>query len=254
MSPLENFGRTYVHPQLKTFHTFVCPVYALDSRLQTGNSIPKWNSRCRLGLYLGTSPRHARSISLVLNLDTARISPQFHVIHDDFFESVDDHTTYTWSIVEGFKNPRRRPSTAVSKVQSLLENSLPRRLQPPSNDINDIQYDLSPPPLGNPPADDLSINDVPLALGENIWTADANETREEVTTTPLSSARPNRTSTRIKKPTTRYLDSVAQEDIEFNDFSMKQYTPRTCAFNATHLESPSTPAYYEALHQDDFRI
>jgi len=221
VSPLENFGRTSVRPQLKTFHTFGCPVYALDSRLQTGNSIPKWNSRCRLGLYLGTSPRHARSISLVLHLDTARISPQFHVIHDDFFESVDDHTTCTWSIVAGFTDPRRRPSTAVSKVHSLLKTSLPRRLPPPSNDINDIQYDFSPPPLDNPPADDSSLTDVPLALGENIGTADANETREEVTTVSPSSTRPTRTSTRIKRPTTRYLDSVAQEDIEFHDFSMK---------------------------------
>ena len=41
VSPLEKFGRTSVLPQLKTFHTFGCPVYALDSRLQTGNSIPK---------------------------------------------------------------------------------------------------------------------------------------------------------------------------------------------------------------------
>ena len=88
-------------------------------------------------------------------------------------------------------------SWGSAKVKSLLKKSLLRRLQPPSNDINDIQYDFSSPPLDNPPADDSSINDVPLALGENIGTADANETREEVTIASPSSARPTRTSTRI---------------------------------------------------------
>ena len=55
-------------------------------------------------------------------------------------------------------------------------------------------------------------------------------------------------------PTIIFLDSVAQEDLDFQDFSRKQYTPQTCTFTATHLESTSTHVYYEALYQDDFRI
>jgi hypothetical protein len=31
---------------------------------------------------------HARNISLVLSLDTGLVSPQFHVQHDAFFETV----------------------------------------------------------------------------------------------------------------------------------------------------------------------
>ena len=176
------------------------------------------------------------------------------MIHDDLFESVDDHTNYTWSIVAEFQDPRKRPSTAVFKVKSLLKHSLPRRFSPPSDDINDIHYDFSLPPLDNQPADDSSFNDVSLALGENIVTTDGNETRDEVTTAPPSSARSTRTSKRIIKPKSRFLNSVAQEDLEFHDFSKKKYTTQTCAFNATHLESPSAPAYYEAFRQDDFRI
>ena len=41
-----------------------------------------------MGIYLGNSPRHARSVSLVLNLDTGHVSPQYHVQHDNFFETV----------------------------------------------------------------------------------------------------------------------------------------------------------------------
>ena len=99
---------------------FGFPVLDLDSRFKKVKYIPKLNSQCRLGLYLGTSPRHARSISLMINLQTARINPKFHVINDDFSESVDDHTTYTWSIVAGCRDPRRRPSTAVFNMKSIL--------------------------------------------------------------------------------------------------------------------------------------
>jgi hypothetical protein len=34
------------------------------------------------------SPRYARNVSLVLSLDTGLVSPQFHVQHDDLFETV----------------------------------------------------------------------------------------------------------------------------------------------------------------------
>ena len=83
-SSLELSSGTEVRPKLKHFHTFGCPVFALDSRLQDGKFTPKCNPRCRIGLYLGNSPRHARSISLVLYLDTAHVSPHFHVAHDEF--------------------------------------------------------------------------------------------------------------------------------------------------------------------------
>jgi hypothetical protein len=60
----------------------------LNSRLASGKSIPKWNPRARVGLYIGPSPIHAISVSLVLSLDTGLVSPQFNVQHDDLFETV----------------------------------------------------------------------------------------------------------------------------------------------------------------------
>jgi hypothetical protein len=84
-SPIERFSRVQVAPHLRENHPFGCPVYALNNRLQSGNRIPKWDSRARLGVYFGPSPRHASSVSLVLRLETGLVSPQFHVRNDDFF-------------------------------------------------------------------------------------------------------------------------------------------------------------------------
>ncbi len=69
-------------------HVFGCPVYVLDAALQDGKKIPKWNPRARLGRFLGFSELHSLQVPLVLNVSTGRISPQFHVIFDDKFETV----------------------------------------------------------------------------------------------------------------------------------------------------------------------
>ena len=87
-SPFELFTDTDVAPQLASFHMFGCPVFALDSRLQNKQAIPRWESRARLGIYLRKSPTHARTVSMVLSTTTGLTSPHFHVIHDNFFETV----------------------------------------------------------------------------------------------------------------------------------------------------------------------
>ena len=50
------------------FHTFRCPCYVLDSRLQIDpKEVPKWEPQGRLGIYLGCSPSHAGKDTLVFN-------------------------------------------------------------------------------------------------------------------------------------------------------------------------------------------
>ena len=74
---------------ITAFHTFGCPVFVLDARLQSGiSAIPKWEPRSRLGIYVGHSPVHAGTVALVLNPRTGHVSPQFHVIIDDLFTTV----------------------------------------------------------------------------------------------------------------------------------------------------------------------
>jgi hypothetical protein len=64
----------------------------LDNEMQQGkgHSKRKWSERSRVGLYLGPSPQHARSVHLVLNLETGFVSPQYHHV------SFDDHFKTTW--------------------------------------------------------------------------------------------------------------------------------------------------------------
>jgi len=78
-APTEEFHRA---------HVFGCPVYVLDATLQDGHKIPKWAPRARLGIFLGFSTLHSSQVPIVMNVDTGKISPQFHVIFDDKFETV----------------------------------------------------------------------------------------------------------------------------------------------------------------------
>ena len=72
-----------------TYHTLFCPVYVLDSKLQSGGiGPPKWEPRSRIGIYLGHSPCHAGSVALVFNPTTGHVSPQYHVVFDDDFSTV----------------------------------------------------------------------------------------------------------------------------------------------------------------------
>jgi hypothetical protein len=106
-SPLERFSGAEVAANLKDCRTPLCPVYALNSSLANGKSITKWDNRCRLGINLGPSTRHARNVSLVINLTTGLLSPQPHVKHDEFFETVASRTgspdtISNWQSLAGF--------------------------------------------------------------------------------------------------------------------------------------------------------
>ena len=39
-------------------------------------------------MFMGLSPKHASTVPLVLNLDTGAITPQFHIVFDDWFATV----------------------------------------------------------------------------------------------------------------------------------------------------------------------
>ena len=82
-SPLERFSVTSVAPNLKYNHAFGCSVFALHIRMVGGRGgLPKWEPRSPLGINLGPSQMHVGSVSLVLNLQTAMVSPQFHLSYE----------------------------------------------------------------------------------------------------------------------------------------------------------------------------
>ena len=89
-SPLELFSRkTWPSCKYQDFHVWGSPVYVLDASLANGRSIPRWQPRSDRSMYLGNSTNHQHGIPLVLNLETGKITSQFHVIFDDWFQTVD---------------------------------------------------------------------------------------------------------------------------------------------------------------------
>ena len=85
--PISRFCATRRTPAISNQHHFGCPVYVLKKEIQDGRKAKKWNDRTRIGINLGYSPRHAYSVSLILNLETGLVSPQYHCSYDDLFET-----------------------------------------------------------------------------------------------------------------------------------------------------------------------
>jgi hypothetical protein len=111
-TPLELFTGTKVLAEVRNHHTFGCPVYVLETALQENKSLPAWMSRARVGINIGISPTHARSVSLVLSLKTGLASPQFHTKHDDLFETTQRKKggyrmpRSQWQSISGFTKPQ----------------------------------------------------------------------------------------------------------------------------------------------------
>ena len=95
------------HCRLNNYHVFGCPVFVLDESLQANNRIPRWEPRARQGVFLGFSSHHANTVAYVLNIRTNEISPQYHVVFDDMFQTVDVQRTNILSqeLWEGLFNP-----------------------------------------------------------------------------------------------------------------------------------------------------
>ena len=71
------------------FHTFGCPYYVLDHRLQSGTGkIPKWEPCAGMGIYVGWLPSHASNVAFILNPRMGHVLPQFYVVYNDDFTTV----------------------------------------------------------------------------------------------------------------------------------------------------------------------
>lgn len=86
--PIEKFSGSKVTANTEHWHHFGSPVYVLDSDLASGKKIDKWSERARVGIYLGRSSQHARTVALVLSLSTGLTSPQFHLKVDSTFQTM----------------------------------------------------------------------------------------------------------------------------------------------------------------------
>ena len=81
LSPLKIFSGVETTFDLKLRHTWGCPAYIMDAKLQNrSGGLPKWEPRPRLDIYLGQSPIHSRSVTMVLNPKAGHMYPQYHIV------------------------------------------------------------------------------------------------------------------------------------------------------------------------------
>jgi hypothetical protein len=69
-------------------HVWGCPVYALEKAIADGKKQPRWKPRSIWCVNMGLSKKYASTVSLVLNPETGYITPQYHVVFDDWFATV----------------------------------------------------------------------------------------------------------------------------------------------------------------------
>ena len=87
-SPISLFTNMIVEPNIKHSHLFGCPVYVLQAPLQNNGPFAKWSECSQVGIFLYHSPHHAASILLILSTQMGLVSPQFHCVYDDAFDTV----------------------------------------------------------------------------------------------------------------------------------------------------------------------
>ena len=204
-TPLQSFTGIFIQSNPKDFHAFGCPVYTLDSRLAGGNSISHWDARCRVGLNLGFSPRHARTVSLVLNIHTSTVSPQFHIKHDDFFESVSVGAgnmpfQSLWQSIAGFRKGAKQPQVKFSDIDQ-PSTSLPPREKSINHTSSEPAADSIPDSITD------SITDTDRAEKEVMQRSPSFEPPSEDPTGDDSTTSVRR-SGRTRKATTKYKESV----------------------------------------------
>jgi hypothetical protein len=69
-------------------HPLFFSVYVLDRRMQEGTSPHKWTKRTTQKVYVGHLHHYSKSVPMVWDPKTILVSPQFHVMFDENFDTV----------------------------------------------------------------------------------------------------------------------------------------------------------------------
>ena len=108
---------------------------------------PKWGECSRIGIFLCHSPHHASSVPLVLSTQTGLVSPQFHCVFDDDFDTVgkEQADMSIWKTKAHLQETKERvtESTTQSSLVSGPKHQLATSLPPYSRDIPQALQDLS---------------------------------------------------------------------------------------------------------------
>ena len=89
LTPHDLFTRSrWPHSKYHDFHVWGSPAYVLDKRIADGHKLPKWEPKSQRHVNMGFSPKHASTVPLVLNPSTGSLTGQYHVVFDDWFQTV----------------------------------------------------------------------------------------------------------------------------------------------------------------------
>ena len=168
LSPMEKITGIKNKQSVKNEHPLFCPVYTLHKKLQGGiGGIPKWDPRSNAGVYLGHSPEHASNVALVLNLNTGLVSPQYHVVFDDTFSTVE--------YIRSKKEPSNWSNLCKNHSEDYRMDALPG-----TNTVEDIRQEMTDWGLGNATTDHTAAaNPQPSSEGANTNDAEHTSTAPE---------------------------------------------------------------------------
>ena len=151
------FSDSIVQPNQKHWKTFVCPVYVLESNLQSGHIQNKWKKRSRVGIYLGRYLQHSQSVALMLEKNTGLVSPQFHLSFDPSFYTVkQDKLDSKCELKAGFVT-QREPNALSNPSKGVGKNG---KRAPPEEHTDQTPPNLSP----TQPGEDFIPDAVPKSL------------------------------------------------------------------------------------------
>jgi hypothetical protein len=220
LTPEEIFTGLKGHNRLNDLHPFGCPIFVLDPSLQQGHKIPRWKPRSRVGVHLGFSPEHASSVPLVLSTTTGLVSPQFHVVFDDYFSTTNCLRTNVlpshWSTLL---------STSASKFVDNNFDSSPF--------VDSSWFTDTPPASSTTPV----LNDT---------TSPSSTAQRELATPLLPSQRED-----VISPHTGW-NSTHRYETRFR----KKFIAHTCVFDTTTSDTPFDENLYSAFIavQDSYPI
>ena len=119
--------------QLETFSSVWVPCVRPPGTPANEKPFPKWGECSQIGIFLCHSPHHASSIPLILSTQTGLVSPQFHCVFDDDFDTVkkEQADTSIWKIKAHLQEAKEQVlekstrSSLVSTPTNQLAPSLP---------------------------------------------------------------------------------------------------------------------------------
>jgi hypothetical protein len=88
IGPWEKFTDERSKLDQNDMHPLFCPVHVLDRRMQEGTSPPKWEKCTTKKVYVGHLHHYSKSVPMVWDPKTKLVSPQFHVLFDNNFDTV----------------------------------------------------------------------------------------------------------------------------------------------------------------------